>query len=271
MTPKKEYFEDLFVRFHKRTLVSPDPLQFLYQFSNPQDREVAALICACFAYGNVKQILKNLTAIFARMPAPHQFIMNTSPAQLRSIFKGFKYRFTTAEELCAFLSSLRRVLKKYGSLENCFLAHDNPAEPTVCSGLRGMAKELRANVSVPSLVPDPDKPSALKRLNLFMRWLVRQDEVDPGGWTRVNPARLLVPLDVHMHRVARMLGLTKRNAADMKTALEISLALAKFCPQDPIKYDFCLTRFGIRPDMDEKDLLPAKKPHAFAAGKRTRK
>jgi len=103
-------------------------------------------------------------------------------------------------------------------------------------------------------VPDPSKNSALKRLNLFLRWMVRTDEVDPGGWTRVSPSKLIVPLDVHMHRNARRLGLTQRNQADMKTAEEISAAFAKYCKEDPVKYDFCITRFGIRDDMDENEL-----------------
>lgn len=249
-----DFFESLFKTYHKRRLVSPDPLQFLYRYTDRADREAAALICACFAYGNVTQILKNLTLILGKMTAPHRFILKSTPTQLTKAFAGFKYRFTTRQELCEFLLSMKRVLKKYGSLEDCFLAHDDPAAPTVCTALRGLARELRRGADIASLVPDPDKSSALKRLNLFVRWMVRTDEVDPGGWTRVDPARLIVPLDVHMHRVAHMLGLTARRSADMKTAVEISRALARFCPQDPVKYDFCLTRFGIRPDMDEAQL-----------------
>lgn len=249
-----DFFDGLFKTYHKRRLVSPDPLQFLYRYTDRADREAAALICACFAYGNVTQILKNLTLILGKMPSPHRFILAADPARLAKTFAGFKYRFTTQQELCGFLLSVKRVLKKYGSLEDCFAAQDDPADPTVCTALRGLARELRRGAQIPSLVPDPDKPSALKRLNLFLRWMVRADEVDPGGWTRADPARLIVPLDVHMHRVAKMLGLTERRSADMKTAIEISRALARFCPQDPVKYDFCLTRFGIRPDMDETQL-----------------
>ena len=87
-----------------------------------------------------------------------------------------------------------------------------------------------------------------------MRWCIRKDEVDVGCWTKIPASGLIVPLDVHMHRVARMLGLTRRNQADMKTAVDISKSFASLCPQDPVKYDFCLTRFGIRDDMSEKDL-----------------
>ncbi len=262
MPKQTRYFEGLYARYNKRALVSPDPLQFLYAFPDVRERELAALLCACFAYGNVKQILKNLEGIFARMDAPRAFILNTPPAEIRRRFAGFKYRFTTARELCALLEALKNVLKKYGTLEDCFLAGYRETDGTVLPALRAFARELRSKEPAASLVPDPDKTSALKRLNLFLRWMVRQDEVDPGGWTRVSPAKLLVPVDVHMHRLARGLGLTKRRAADIKTAEEITLSLARFCPQDPVKYDFCLTRFGIREDMDYADLALPPKPRS---------
>lgn len=254
MPKNKAYFDYLFQQYHKRQLVSPDPLQFLYEYPNIQDREIVALLCACFAYGNVKQILKNLSTILAKIKNPHAFTLVCTAATLRKTFNGFKYRFTTEEQLCNLLLSIRRILKQYGSLEACFLAGYRPEQATVCEALRAFATQLRANGEVGTLVPDPAKNSALKRLNLFLRWLVRCDEVDPGGWTVVKTAQLIVPLDVHMHRVARRLKLTNRNAPDMKTALEISCGFAQFNPQDPVCYDFCLTRFGIRDDMDEDDL-----------------
>lgn len=249
------FLERIYARYTRAELVSPDPLEFLSRFDNASDRELTALLAACFAYGNVKQILKNINGILDKMPrGPHAFITQTTPAQMRRTFKGFRYRFTGEEELCAFLCALRRVLKKYGSLEACFLHYYQPSHETVLPALRGFARELRAGADLHSLVPDPDKNSALKRLNLFLRWMVRQDAVDLGIWQHVSPAQLIVPLDVHMHRIARRLGLTKRNAADITTALEISRAFKKCCPHDPIKYDFCLTRFGIRDDMDYNHL-----------------
>lgn len=237
----------LYTRYNKRNLVSPDPLQFLYTYTDIKDREIAALIAACFAYGNVKQIIKNVGFILGEMGAsPYTFVTT------KKWTKDFKYRFTTKEELVNFLAAIKQIIKKYGSLEKCFLKYYKNED--VAQALAGFARELRAHGSVKSLVPDPDKKSALKRLNLFLRWLVRCDEVDPGGWQNISAAGLIVPLDVHMHRIGRMLGLTSRRQADMKTALEISASLKKYCKNDPIKYDFCLTRFGIRDDMDVKDL-----------------
>lgn len=259
MKKDKAFFDALYRRYNRPALVSPDPLEFLHRWTDVQDREIAALIGACFAYGNVKAITKNLNALFSVISSPRAYLSSAKPARLKKDFAGFKYRFTTQEQLCAFLLAIQRILKEYGSLETCFLRGLKPQDKNVCCALTHFAQCLRAQGNVRSLVPDPAKGSALKRLNLFLRWMVRHDEVDPGGWN-VSPKLLIVPLDVHMHRCARALGLTHRNAADMKTALDITRSLARFCPQDPVKYDFCITRFGIRPDMDETDLIPKNTP-----------
>lgn len=259
MKKDKAFFDRLYRTYNKRGLISPDPLEFLYRWQDPADREIAALLGACFAYGNVKAILKNLNYIFARVEKPHAYISRATKAKLHQDFKGFKYRFTTEEELVSFLLSIQKILKKYGSLQACFLSAMTGKEENILPGLKHLAHCLRDGGNVSSLVPDPDKNSAMKRMNLFLRWMIRRDEVDPGGWA--VPAQLLiVPLDVHMHRCARALGLTQRNSADMQTALDITHALRRFCPEDPVKYDFCITRFGIRSDMDEQDLCLALTP-----------
>ena len=255
MKKTTRYFEALYARYNKRGLCSPDPLQFLYDYPEVREREIVALTAACFAYGNVKQIIKTVNYILTAVgPSPRQFALSATPAKLAKTFKGFKYRFTTEKELVSFWLAIQNLLHKYGSLEQCFLAHYTPDDPTVLPALKGFARELRSGGDLHSLVPDPDKKSALKRLNLFLRWMVRKDEVDPGGWDKISPAQLIVPLDVHMHRIAQKLGLTRRQAADITAALEISSVLKRHCPQDPVKYDFCLTRFGIHDDMSYDDL-----------------
>lgn len=245
--------EKLYKKYNRADLVSPDPLQFIRRYRADGDREVAALIAACFAYGNVKQIIKTVEGVLAVLgPGPRKYLLAANRQKLNAAFKNFKYRFTTQAELVNFLLAIAAIIKKYGSLEECFLAGLGGGH---VAALRAFAAQLRARGAVGSLVPDPAKTSALKRLNLFLRWAARKDAVDPGFWPSLSPQNLIVPLDVHMHRAARRLGLTKRNQADMRTALEISAAFAVFCPGDPIKYDFCLTRFGIRPDMDEEEIL----------------
>ncbi|MDR1123527.1 MAG: TIGR02757 family protein [Elusimicrobiota bacterium] len=253
----KEFLEDLYDRYNKAALIPPDPLQFVRDYAADEDREIAALIAACFAYGNVKQIIKNVGNILSAMgPSPRAFLLACDEESLNKTFAGFKYRFTAQQELVSFLLALAGILKEYGTLENLFFSiYDKDGD--YLAAMRAFAARVRAGGAAATLMPDPEKTSALKRLNLFLRWAIRRDEVDPGFWRKIPAADLIVPLDVHMHRVGRMLGLTKRNQADMKTAVEISRSFAQFCPQDPVKYDFCLTRFGIRDDMSEEDILNA--------------
>lgn len=250
----KKQLETLYGKYNKYNLISPDPLQFVHLYKRDEDREIVSLIAACFAYGNVKQIIKTVDKILAILgPRPKDFLLTADKTALNKAFAGFKYRFTTQEELVAFLLAIQAVLKKYDTLENLFTEQYEKSKDYV-TALRAFAAEIRRHGKVDTLIPNPAKGSALKRLNLCLRWCIRKDEVDPGCWSKIPSSCLIVPLDVHMHRVAKMLGLTKRNQADMKTAQEISQAFAVFCPQDPIRYDFCLTRFGIRDDMSEDEL-----------------
>lgn len=246
--------ETLYKKYNRFELIEPDPLMFVYRYKNTGDREVVALISACFAYGNVKQIIKNLTSIFGIMgSSPKKYILTKTKQDFKKDFKNFKYRFTTPEELVNFLCAIKNILEKENSLENLFYKFYAP-EKIFLFALNSFCKTLRSCGNVASLVPDPDKKSALKRINLFLRWCVRKDKVDPGIWHKIPTECLIVPLDVHMHKNAHALGLTKRNQTDMKTALEISCSLAKFCKKDPIKYDFCITRFGIHPDFKKKNI-----------------
>jgi uncharacterized protein (TIGR02757 family) len=255
----KEYLEELYAKYNKAALISPDPLQFVGEYKNDGDKEVVAIIAASFAYGNVKQIIKTVGKILNALGAnPRAALLAADKTSLNNVFSGFKYRFTTQEELVNFLHAITQIIKEYGSLENLFYSFYAENKNFVAA-LRAFAAKIRSYGKVDTLIPNPAKNSALKRLNLFLRWAVRRDEVDPGFWHKIPASALIVPLDVHMHRVARMLGLTARNQADMKTAVEISDAFAKFCQQDPIKYDFCLTRFGIRDDMSENDIVRDKK------------
>jgi len=250
----KQALENIYSKYNKFELISPDPLQFVHLYQDNADKEVVALIASSFAYGNVKQIIKTVDKILSVLgTCPKIFIEQTPRKKLEQLFKGFKYRFTSQEELVNLLCAIKEVLKEYGSMENLFWQYYKDNKDYLAAE-RSFAAKLRSFGKINTLMPDPSKNSALKRLNLFLRWCIRKDEVDTGCWTKIPACGLIVPLDVHMHRVARILGLTKRNQADMKTAVDISKSFASLCPEDPVKYDFCLTRFGIRDDMNEKDL-----------------
>lgn len=256
MKPKtdKNSLDALYRKFNHRKFVHPDPLEFLYHYDDPADREIAAIFSGQLAYGRVAQILKNLDELFKPMgKSPARFIAGSTPSKLKRIYSGFKHRWTTGEDIAALCTGIKKATKRYGSLERCFNHHSRDDDENVVPALDGFVAELRREGG--SLLAIPCKGSACKRLHLFLRWLVRKDNVDPGGWDKVPRSKLIVPLDTHMHKIGKGLGLTSRKAADGKTAIEITRAFAEFSPEDPVKYDFALTRFGIRDELDIDALL----------------
>ncbi len=233
--------------YTKRDYVHPDPLEFLYAYPDVKDREIAALIASALAYGRVTQILKSVSSVLDRMgKSPYRFLKQNSLSALENQFKGFRHRFADDRNLSALLIGIKNIINEYDSLNHCFINGLNAEDETILSGMKFFCAKLAEFGNPGHLVPLPDRGSACKRMNLFLRWMVRQDEVDPGGWEGISASKLIVPLDVHLHRVSREMGLTQRNQADMRTALEITAEFRKFAPDDPVKYDFALTRPGIR-------------------------
>jgi uncharacterized protein (TIGR02757 family) len=209
----REKLDVLHARLNRRELVSPDPLEVVYRYDDPRDREVAGLIAACLAYGRVAQILRNLHALLDALgpsPATATRIRDEGAAALAHM-PAFRHRWTDAAEMAAFLDGIAVALRKHGTLEECFRSHQRPSHEHSLDALAGFTRELRGTPKPNSLLSAPEKGSACKRLHLYLRWMVRRDEVDPGCWTNVSPASLLIPLDTHMHRIARGLGLTRRS------------------------------------------------------------
>ncbi len=254
----KKKLDELYRNYNRREYVHPDPLEFLYAYKNLADREIAGLIASCLAYGRVNQILKSASQVFKKMGAsPSLFLKKATVESLRQAFSGFSHRFATGEALSMLLMGTKIVIERYGSLYKCFLCGFNRRHETVLPALVFFAQQIKAGgICRPGhLLPCPEKGSACKRLNLFLRWMVRNDEVDPGGWADVPGSKLIIPLDTHMHRIGIRLGLTSRNQADMCTALEITASFRKIVPDDPVRYDFSLTRLGIRKDADLETFL----------------
>lgn len=245
--------ERLYARLNRRRYVHPDPLEFLYGYDDPADREVVALVASSLAYGRVKQILRSVSVVLAKLGArPARRLAETTPSRLRRGLTGFKHRFDTGEHVAALLIGAKRVIAQFGSLETCYNEGLSPADKTVLPALRAFAGRIieAAEGECGRLLPDPAAGSACKRLNLMLRWLVRRDDVDPGGWTCVGPEKLIVPLDTHMHKIALTMGMTGRKSADIRTALEVTASFGRISPGDPVRYDFALTRLGIRDDME---------------------
>jgi uncharacterized protein (TIGR02757 family) len=247
--------EQIYARYHRRCFVHPDPLEFLYLYEDLGDREIVALVASSIAYGNVKQILRSVSLVLNKMgPSPSGFLLNSPFNRIAGTFSDFKHRFTAGEDLVRLLWGVRRVIEKHGSLQKCFRSRLHRNDHDVIPALSAFVENIFPE-GCDFLIPTPGRGSACKRLNLFLRWMVRRDDVDPGGWDGVPPSKLLVPLDTHMHRIAKALGLTKRKQADLRTAIEITEAFRKWSPKDPVRYDFVLTRFGIRKDLDPAALF----------------
>lgn len=178
-------------------------------------------------------------------------IEDAEPQELFERFRSFKHRFTTGSEISSLLVGIKLAIKAHGSLERLFVAGIGPNDDTILPALAAFVERLRQLAGGPkacaSLLSSPGDGSACKRLNLFLRWMVRRDAVDPGPWTTVSPALLIVPLDTHLFRIAGRIGLTARKQADLKTAVEVTRKFAMLCPEDPVRYDFALTRLGINP------------------------
>ncbi len=248
--------EDLYHRYNKRDLVHPDPLEFLYNYQQVQDREIVALIAASLAYGRVKQILKSVSLVLARIGNPTSFLETAGLGQLQDSLAHIRHRFTTGNDLALLLFGIKRALESHGSLENLFIKGLSPSEKTLSQALSRFVQALLALSGQERnfLLPDPARGSACKRGFLFLRWMIRHDEVDPGGWTSIPRSKLVVPLDTHMFHICKTLGLTAKRQANLRAALEITERFRKICPSDPVKYDFALTRFGIRPDLERSSI-----------------
>ena len=251
----KDALERLYGKYNHRDFIKPDPLQFIYQHSNRPDMEVAGFLTAELAYGRVQQIEKSLTNLFGRMgKSPYEFVQDFDD-QKRAKLKDFRHRFTAGDDISDLLELLRGILGEFGSIEKFFVQGYNPGDKNIipalskfCDSLLEMYAETH-NGHIPKglsyLLPRPTAGSACKRLNLFLRWMVRNDDVDAGLWKLVDKTRLIVPVDVHMARLCRILGLYSRKTVSLSTAVKITKSFAEIEPADPVKYDFALSRIGI--------------------------
>ncbi len=254
----RQILDQIHADYNKKKLINPDPLQFLHDYPDIMDREIVALIGALLAYGRVNQILKAVTWVLETMHGtPRTYLIQNSSCDILHDFANFKYRFTKGEHIANLLMGIKNIISEYGSLKHFFLSSISPDDLRTNDILPAMTRfirKLKIKGDTGNLAADPAKGSACKRNNLFLRWMVRHDAVDPGGWEEIPPAMLIIPLDTHMHHAGTILGFTLRKQANMKTAIEITEGFRQICPEDPVKYDFSLTRFGIRPDMSVKNL-----------------
>ncbi len=268
----RDFCERAYALFHHPSYVSPDPLEVVREYPRLADREVMGLVASSLALGRVDGIIRAVLFVDARLrdaaASPAEVVAGESASGLRSRCEGFRYRFFDPDQLHGLLLGMRSVLSTHGSIEACFgegvsgvRSGGDPSDVAI-AGLGALVDALvrgsRGKLDRSILVPHPLRESACKRLMLYLRWLVRRDAIDPGGWRVITAGSLLVPVDTHVLRVARALGLTSRSQATMAVAREITAAMRLLCPEDPVRYDFCLTRPGIHPLLDEADWLAGR-------------
>lgn len=264
---KQRLLEKIYEKYHGLHYLHPDPLEFVYRYSTKEDREIVGLLAASLALGRVSSILSVLEWVVQRLTEPAEMCKRMDRGDFYRLFDGFVYRFYTTDMLAELLGGVGGCVRRFGSLEECFRAQ-KPEERGMQRALEGFYREIYKNAApVPSAVgfpgrfasasapaaqkrilPDPAASSACKRLHLYLRWMIRKDDVDPGCWEGFSTRLLLVPLDTHMLRFARAFGLTARKSGDIKTAIEVTKGLQKFDFFDPVRYDFSITRLGIHPE-----------------------
>jgi uncharacterized protein (TIGR02757 family) len=244
---------------YNREDAAADPVQIVRRYADPADQEVVGFCAAALAFGRVASVL-NTVETLARVlgPAPAAYVRAFDPSAPHPELRAMVHRWTRGVDIVALLWLLRQMIDRSGSVEAFFLEGDDPASEDIGTGLdsfsrRAMALDLARAYGrrVPSrggvgyFFPRPSAGSGCKRLNLFLRWMVRRDAVDLGAWRSVSASRLIVPLDTHVIRLGRCLQLTRYTSPGWRMAAEITASLRAIDPVDPVRFDFSICHVGM--------------------------
>ena len=253
----KPVLDQLYAEFNHPDSAT-DPIHIVRRFERDDDREIVGFIAAALAFGRVSSVLQSIERVLAAMgPEPAAYVRGFDPGRDAHAFAGIVHRWTRESDIVAMLWVLRQMLDRAGSVEGFFLQGydaegDDVADALDSFSTRAMALDLTAAYGrVPKrpgvcyFFPRPSVGSACKRLNLFLRWMVRRDALDLGVWKRVSPALLIVPLDTHVIRVGRCLRLTSYTSPGWPMARDITASLRTLDPLDPVKYDFSVCHLGM--------------------------
>jgi len=245
MNPLKEYLDEQTLRINAPAFIENDPVQFPRRYTQLQDIEIAAFLTATIAWGNRTMILKSAEQMLSKMgESPYDFVMNEG---YKTLGTANIHRTFFEQDLAYMLKGYRNILLRFKSLE-AFLESfpDLHTAWDITSVLSSEMKKANGNTSNSKCFPSNFEKSALKRINLALKWLVRNDSiVDLGVWTFLKPNQLYIPLDVHVGNTARELGLLQRANNDRKAVEQLTGKLREFCPEDPVKYDFALFGSGV--------------------------
>jgi len=245
------FLNEKVAEYNRPEFITNDPISIPHRYSTRQDIEIAGLFAAVLAWGQRKTIINKCRELMTLMDdTPYDFVRNHADSDLKR-FLDFKHRTFNATDTLYFIEILRQFYSQHNSLEDAFARFITPADETTEKTLIGFRTLFFSLEFAPARtrkhISTPAAKSACKRLNMFLRWMVRRDNngVDFGIWTRISPAQLVCPCDVHVERVARGLGLITRPKTDWQTALELTQNLRQFDSADPVKYDFALFGLGV--------------------------
>jgi uncharacterized protein (TIGR02757 family) len=268
MSSLKYHLDNFLDHFPREKHVSSDPVQFVHRYDDPRDREIVGLIASVFAYGNVKSVLRTVESALGYLgPSPVDAIAAFDARRDLRRLRGFYHRFNTSRDLAVLFWIIRRVLEEHGSLQAAFNAGLSSQDSDITGALENFSGtllgfgheqlyprgELNRRIGVRFFFPRPSEGSACKRLNLYLRWMVRPaDGIDCGLWTTVAPRQLVIPLDTHIARISTYIGLTAMRSSGWPMALDITRSLRRLDSSDPLRYDFALCHLGIAGDCPRK-------------------
>lgn len=265
-----QILDRFYLKYDFKGRIAHDPVEFLHRYEKPEDIEASGFIASCLAYGKVEVFKLVIDKILAAMGgSPYSFLMEFDVRRHKGII-GFKYRFNEAEDILCLVFMMHKILFRYSSIEKAFMKHYRGDDLNTGKAITGLINEMLSintapvygkNIRPPGLVQlmsSPAKGSACKRINLFLRWMARDKDIDLGIWKGVPKNKLIIPLDAHIARISRCLGLSRRTTSDWKTAVGITEALKIFDAGDPLKYDFALCHHGISGLCNPKDMLYCK-------------
>lgn len=240
--------------YHQKDFIKDDPIQIPHAYQERQDIEISAFFAAVFAWGKRSMIIdKSKTFLGLMGQSPYDFVVNHRPEDLKP-FENFKHRTFKPEDAMYMLRFLQQFYQKEDSLETAFSQHLSPKAPTVEEALIGFHSDFFSLPDAPlrtqKHLPTPAKNAACKRINMFLRWMVRKDDkkIDFGIWHKIKMSQLVCPIDVHVFRVATLLGITDKKTLNWNTALEINDYLKKLVPEDPVLLDYALFGLGVMPE-----------------------
>lgn len=245
----KAFLDEKVIQYNHIKFIESDPIQIPHLFSNKEDIEIIGFLVATIAWGNRKSIIKNGHRLVSIMGnSPYDFVINYNPSRDSKHLEGFVHRTFNQNDLQYFIKALQYIYQQHQGLESIFNTHKtNNSLQEAIHHFKILFFSLPHLQRTQKHVSDPLKNSAAKRINMFLRWMIRQDQtgVDFGIWKSISPSLLSCPLDVHSGNVARKLGLLLRKQNDAKALLELDTSLRKLDPKDPVKYDFALFGLGV--------------------------